>query len=293
MVSVGWALAAALAYGVSDFLAGLAARRDAVIPVTLLVYAAGLVTITVILIVTDARAPSVSSLGWGALSGCGLGAEALALIAGFRRAAFSIAAPLSAVIGASLAILAGVLLGERPSALSWAGVILAVPATVAVSASVRQPPSDSMGDPDRDVASAERTGLRFGLIAGVGTAVYLIGLSRTSAAAGVWPVLSVHVAALATLGCVAAAAGELRAPELGARSLSGTSGILGAGAAVFYLLAVHAGLLAVAAVVTSLFPVVTVGLAVALAGERLGARRLAGLGLATVALALIALGSQA
>lgn len=290
MVSVGWALAAAIGYGLADFLAGMAGRRESVIRVILLVYAAGLVTIVVILPWAQMGTVSLSSLLWGALSGGGLGGEALALTAGVRLAPFSIAGPLSAVVGAALAVVAGLLLGERPSVLSAAGLVVAVPAIVAVSASASEGGDDETGRPPGARSRAGLMGVAFGLAAGTGTAVSLIGLSQANAASGVWPLLAVQVAALATVGGVAAGTRNLRPPAPGARGLSGASGILGACATLFYLLAVHAGLLAVVAVLTSLFPVVTVGLAVAFAGERLGRTRLAGLVFAAIAVALISLG---
>jgi drug/metabolite transporter (DMT)-like permease len=290
MVSVAWALAAALSYGLADFLAGMAGRRESVIRVTLLVYAAGLVTVIVILPWTDTGRVSLSSLLWGGLSGIGLGAEALALIAGFRLAPFSIAGPLSAVVGAALAVVAGLLLGDRPGALAWAGVVLAMPAIVAVSASSDEGGDEDISSPPHVRARAGRIGVILGLAAGTGTAVSLIGLSQAKATSGVWPVLAVQVAALATVGGVAAFTGNLRPPAEGSRGLSGASGIVGACATLFYLLSVQAGLLAVAAVLTSLFPVVTVALAVALADERLGRTRLAGLLLAAISVALISLG---
>ena len=292
MVTVGLALAAAIGYGVADFLAGLAARRDTVIEVTLWVYAVGLVTVMVILPLTRIGRPSPGSLAWGALSGCGLGAEALALIAGFQRAPFSIAGPLSAVVGASLAILAGLLLGEHPARMALAGLILALPATATVSASAGEPARDRVSTPTARGVSTGWVGVRFGLAAGLGTAISLVALSRSSRSAGIWPVLSVNAAALVTVGIVAAASGDLHVPSRGSRRLGAASGILGAGAAILYLLAVHAGALAVAAVVTSLFPVVTVGLAVAVAGERLGAVRLVGLILAAISVSLIAGGDS-
>ena len=52
----------------------------------------------------------------------------------------------------------------------------------------------------------------------------------------------------------------------------------------------HEGFLAVTAVLTSLYPAVTIVLAQALLGERLTRLRLAGLGLAALCVALIAAG---
>jgi drug/metabolite transporter (DMT)-like permease len=57
-----------------------------------------------------------------------------------------------------------------------------------------------------------------------------------------------------------------------------------------YFLAAHHGLLAVAAVLSSLYPAVTILLARLLVGERLTAVRLAGLSLAAASVALIAVG---
>jgi drug/metabolite transporter (DMT)-like permease len=291
MLTVALASLAALGYGVADFLAGLAARRSSVIRATLLVYVAGLVTIVVLLPLVHEGRPSLVPLAWGAVSGAGQAVGALALIAGFRRAPFSIAGPLSAVVGAGLAVIVGVFLGERPGGVAWVGLALALPTILAVSASAQ---SGGRGRPaPRAVAEPRggRVGVGFGLAAGIGCAVSLIGLGRASTVAGVWPVLAVQVAALATLAAVASATGDLHPPAHGSRWLSAGSGILGCCSAIAFLLAAHHGLLAVAAVVTSLFPVVTVALAVVLAEEKLGVIRLVGLVLAAISVSLIALGS--
>ena len=59
----------------------------------------------------------------------------MALYMGFRHAAFSVASPVSAVAAAGLSVLVGLLSGERPGALSLAGMLLTAPAIVAVSLS--------------------------------------------------------------------------------------------------------------------------------------------------------------
>jgi drug/metabolite transporter (DMT)-like permease len=60
-----------------------------------------------------------------------------------------------------------------------------------------------------------------------------------------------------------------------------------------YFFATHDGFLAITAVLTSLYPAVTIGLARLLASERLSAPRLAGLALAGMSVTLIALGGTA
>jgi drug/metabolite transporter (DMT)-like permease len=294
VLTLVWSLAAAIGYGGADFMAGIAARRASVIEVTLLVYLAGLVTVLLVLPFAAGPAPTISALAWGAVSGSGCGAGALALAEGFRRADFSLAGPLSAVIGAGLAVLAGLLLGDRPASIAWAGVAVAPVSIFAVSASSTGPAAQprSHSTPQRR-RNGSRAGVGFGVAAGVGCAISLIGLAKASSSAGIWPVLAVEASALATVAVIGGATGTLRLPACGSRQLSVASGTVGAFAAVFYMLANRAGMLAIAAVVTSLFPAVTVGLAVRLEGERLGRTRLAGLILATVSVSLIALGGVA
>jgi drug/metabolite transporter (DMT)-like permease len=280
VVAIGFALLSACGYGVADFLAGIAARRSSVIRISLIVYAAGAVAILLVLPFWHPGRFLPGSVLWGVVSGSGAGAGALALAAGFRRAPFSIAGPLSAVIGAGLSVVAGLALGDRPGTVAWIGLALAMPAILAVSMSATGSRREMGGWP----------GIRYGVLAGLGCAVSLIGMAQTRTASGVWPVLSIELSALLTVGVVSAFTGDLHLPSRASMSPSVWSGALGMAAAICYLLAAHSGTLAIVAVVTSLFPAVTVGLAVLLTGERLGAIRLVGLGLAVISVSLIALG---
>jgi drug/metabolite transporter (DMT)-like permease len=273
VAAIGFALLSAFGYGTADFLAGIAARRSSVNRISLVVYAAGTAAILLMLPFWHPGRFLPASIAWGVVSGSGAGA-------GFRRAPFSIAGPLSAVIGAGLSVVCGVVLGERPGTVAWIGLALAMPAIVAVSMSATGSHRRLGGWP----------GIRYGVLAGLGCAVSLIGMGQTREASGVWPVLSIEISALLTVGVISAFTGDLHLPLPSSIGPSTWSGILGMAAAICYLLSVHTGMLAIVAVVTSLFPAVTVGLAVLLTGERLGAVRLTGLGLAVISVSLIALG---
>ena len=72
--------------------------------------------------------------------------------------------------------------------------------------------------------------------------------------------------------------------------LAAVCGVTGAVGITCYFIATHVGLLAIMAVITSLYPAGTIVLARALLGERLTPARLAGLGLAAGSVALIAAG---
>ena len=278
MLAIVFALASAISYGGSDFAAGLAARSVSVIQVTLVASAAALLAVAAAMPFAAAHPPAAAALAWGAAAGLGGTLGAFALYFGFRHAAFSVAGPLSAVGTAGFSVLAGLLLGERPTALALAGIILALPAIVGVSASAAQEHTRSFA------------GVAAGLVAGACFALLLVGLDQAGSGSGLWPVAAAQVAELVVALAVAAVTGNLRWPGTRAGGLAAVTGATGAAGTILYFLATHRGLLAVTAVLTSLYPAVTIVLARVVLGERLTRLRLAGLALAAACVALIAAG---
>jgi drug/metabolite transporter (DMT)-like permease len=277
------ALGAALGYGGSDFAAGLATRRASVIRVTLLNAVVNVAVVGVALAVIGARPPDARAVIWGVVAGLAGELGALTLYLGFRHAAFSVAGPLSAVAAAGFSVLAGLLLGERPTALDLTGIALALPAIVGVSVSVSRPA-------ERPAVARVPAGVIYGLVAGAGFGLLFIGLNQAGDASGLWPVFSGQAAALAAMVVIAALTRDLRLPERRSAWLAGLAGATGGPATILYFLATHRGLLAIAAVITSLYPAITIVLARVLLGERLTVIRLAGLSLAAASVALIAVG---
>ena len=289
MLAIVLALASAIGYGGSDFAAGLAARSAGVIQITLLASAVSAVVVAAALPFAASHPPTAAALAWGFAAGLGGTLGAFALYLGFRHAAFSVAGPLSAVGAAGFSVLAGLLFGERPSALALAGIVLALPAIVGVSASAA-----SAGDtPPREAAAAGRpaAGVVLGLVAGACFALLFIGLDRAGsgqrAVAGGrglgraswwrrWPRRWLCAAS----GC----------PGTRPRLLAVITGATGACGTILFFFATHKGFLAVTAVLTSLYPAVTIVLARTMLGERLTVLRLAGLALAGACVALIAVG---
>ncbi len=138
MLAVILALVSAIGYGSSDFAAGLASRAASVIQVTLLACVTACLLVLAALPFAASPGPSGAALAWGAVAGASGTLGGIALYLGFRYAAFSVAAPLSAVGTAGFSVLAGLLWGERPSTLALTGIALALPAIIGVSASAGQ-----------------------------------------------------------------------------------------------------------------------------------------------------------
>jgi drug/metabolite transporter (DMT)-like permease len=306
VLAVLLALNAAIGYGGSDYAAGLAARRASVMRVTVIAEVTNAVLLMSVVPFVSSQTPSLTSVAWGAAAGVSGVAGAMALYLGFRHAAFSVASSVSAVGTAAFSVLAGLVLGERPGALSLAGIALALPAIVGVSASTGQANAgqgdgssaavadvsadgadDRAGRPGHKV-KGHAAGVGWGLIAGAGFGLFLTGLNRAGSGTDLWPLAVAELAAVVTVICMAAVTRQLGLPPAGTRWLSVLAGITAAAGTYSYFLATHRGLLAVTAVITSLYPAGTILLARVLSGERLTAIRMTGLCLAAVSVGLIA-----
>lgn len=270
------ALAAAVLYGGSDFGGGLASRRLGSLRVSVVGSAAATVLAWATLILVGGPGPSLRAVAWGLASGLAGGAGTLVLYRGLARGQMSVVGPLSAVGAAVVPVAAGVALGERPSLLSVAGVLVALPAIVLVAAS-------------GSVRGKLGAGLLDGLAAGLAFGILFIGLAQAGQHAGLWPVASEQTGALLITLAVAVKTREpLRIPlrAVGLPVLVGASGMA---ATLAYFYATHFSMLAIAAVLVSLYPGVTVLLARTLLHERFTPAQRAGLGLCALAVAAIAL----
>jgi uncharacterized membrane protein len=289
------ALASAVGYGGSDYAAGLASREASVIQVTIAAEAVSVVLILLVVPWVSPQAPPLASIAWSVAGGLGGVTGAMALYLGFRHAAFSVAGPLSAVSSAGFSVLAGLLFGEHPSGLSLAGIALALPAIVAVSVSPPGRPDEALGSQGPAAVPADRSrrhaaGVMWGLLAGAGFAVLFIGLNRAGSSRDLWPVAISQVAALAAVSLLGTARRQLRVPTPRVGWLAASTGVASAAGSICFFIATHAGLLAVTAVITSLYPASTILLARVFLGERLTVVRMAGLFLAAASVALIAVG---
>jgi drug/metabolite transporter (DMT)-like permease len=154
------------------------------------------------------------------------------------------------------------------------------------------------GHNDDDRVARERTGffppgVTEALLAGIGFGAFFIALAQTRAEAGMIPLLAARVTSVALLvasGLIfgGPAAVRVARPALPIVFFCGT---LDMGANVLYVLAAHRGMLAIVAVLTSLYPAATVGLAAIVLRERLGRLQWIGVALALGGVAAIAGGS--
>jgi drug/metabolite transporter (DMT)-like permease len=276
------ALGAALCYGISNF-AGPRMARD--LPLYTVLISGQIVAFAVsgLLVLTelDRGAPSLREAGAAALAGAG---NALGLLAFYRAASvgpLSIAAPLGS-LGALVPVLVGVSQGEGLGGVKLPAIALAMTG-VALAARRGTPRDDAADGPDDRRAAAG-----WALVSSVGFGIFLAGMAPAADAGIFWAVALSRVALLAIF---AAFAVRLASPlRVTARELPRVMvpGLLLFGGTLLYTAATREGDLSVVAVLGSLFPVVTVGLAYVLLGERLTRVQGAGAVMATLGSVLLA-----
>lgn len=272
-------LFAALAYGCSDYLAGIGSRRLAPGPVTVMTQAAAVVVAVLGVLILPGDGPTAAALAWGALGGVGSGVGTLALYRGMAVGAMSPVATCSAVLAAVLPALVGLATGDRLSLLVTVGIVVAIPAIGLVSweGAAAKPGST-------------RTGIAYGTAAGFGFGLIFVALDRAGTASGAWPLLPVATTALLLVLPFAAGAGRPTRRWRPALTMAGAAGLLGGTANLLFLGAAGAGQLAVVAVLTALYPAVTVVLARVLLLERWNRVQAAGLMISAGAVVLVSVG---
>src|SRR4029078_2544224 len=109
-MSVSFALSSAVSYGFGAFVGGMAARRTSVLRVTAVAQLAGLVVLLPATFLVPGQV-SWAAVGFGALAGVGGMRGVLLYIRGLGVGPMGVVAPLSAVVGAGLPLVAGVLDG--------------------------------------------------------------------------------------------------------------------------------------------------------------------------------------
>ena len=279
------ALMSSLAWGTSDFMGGLAARRVGAIRVLAVSYPAGAVVITALawLILPGELTWSAAAIGF--VAGV-VGALAIGLLyAAMSRGQMGIISPITAVLSGAVPVVVGLVLGESLSFVALLAIGVAGAAVVLVS---------------RESGPHRRTPLRaIALAVGSGVAIgaYLSILGTASVESGIWvATVGRWYSTILVLGIMLIIVQRARKSGTGDRprsafpwNLALAAGVLDALANAMFQLAAQRGLLAIVAVIGSLYPAATVVLARVLLKETLSKVQLLGVGLALFAASVLAL----
>lgn len=265
MTAIILALVCALSYGIADFWGGLATRRGSIWKVLPVIVATGVVTLLLAIPFFGADFSS-GAIKAGVAAGLAGTIGYVFIMYGLALGPMSVVAPISAVIGAIIPFGVGFFRGETLSTVGFIGAGLAFISIVLVSRSTQ--------DATHPVTAKA---VVVAIIAGLGIAGYLLGISGGPDDSGLAPVM---VGRLVTSGIfifIALATWKtIRFGKIDYR-LAIASGALDVVGGATFMLATRAGDLVLVAVLAALYPAFTVLLARLVLHERMERHQLLGL----------------
>ena len=286
-------LAAAAFWGGGDFTGGLATRRASPFVTIAVAHGISLVALLAIVLAWHIPAPSPYIQFMGVLSGIVAGLGVVLFYKALSLGGMGLSAAIAGLISAAIPVMFSFLTEGLPHPLQILGILLAVVAIWLIASAPG--------------ATAPKT-LVMATLAGISFGIYFIQLKITGAGGVTWAltlarvgsfVLAISVCAIQAAirtfrrnGPTLADAAEARHSSLfnpAFLALAVLTCVLDTGGNLFYTLATTVGRLDVAAVVSSLYPAVTILLAALVLKERTTRTQTIGMLLALAAVVLISL----
>jgi drug/metabolite transporter (DMT)-like permease len=271
--TVAFALSASISWGAGDFSGGFATRRAQVFSVVFGSYTVGFCMLVVLALIWSEPIPTALDFMWGGVAGL---AGAVGLVAFYQALSvgrMGIVAPMAAMLSAAIPVLFGTLIEGPPGPIQLIGFVLAFLAVGLTS---------GFG-----VVKGRPKGLGLALLAGVGFGSFFILISRISHGEIFWPLAAARLSSLLFLFAVLLIRRQSVLTEKSVWPVVFLAGALDVAGNVFFVLATHSGRLDVAAMLSSLYPAVTVLLATIILKERVTRLQTIGIVVALVAIPLI------
>jgi len=273
-VAIVLGLLASLLIGGSDFLGARSAGRTTALQTTTAAFLGGAVAALVYSPLLGS--PSARDLLLGALSGVMVAVALTTLWRAYTVSSIGVAAPLAAVVSTVLPVLVDTLRGEVPGVLGWLGVCVGVLALFLTS---WQPGASG--------------GTKQGIILGAGSGVFFAAMFLVSVEAseesGTWPVVTQRATAFVLALIVAALIRQRPFGPLAPTRWSVVAGVLGASGVAAIVYGGQRYPLTPVVVSGSMYPAVAIALGWLFLHQHLTRRQIAGLAMALLGVALIAL----
>ena len=282
MAPLIYSLASAASWGVSDFLGGLQTRRLPVLGVLAVSQPAGLVLVALFIVFAGADSISAGKLAIAFLAGAASLGGLAAFYSAMAMGTVSVVAPIAA-LGVVVPVVFGLAEGESPDALQLAGLVPAIAGVVVLSYEER--PEEA------ETARTARLSIVLAIVAGLGFGIFFTGLDAAAPDRPGWAILAVRVGGLVTVLVALLVARPRLDGVRAAWPVLIVIGVFDVLANALFAIASTKGALPVVAVVSSMYPAFTVGLAHAVLGERLATLQWTGVVLALAGVAMIAAGS--
>ncbi len=273
-------LAAALSWGTSDFLGGRFTRKFPVLTVGLVSQATSCLLLVLVAVIVRPELGG-TALAWGLAAGLFTSFGGVSLYQGLATGDSAVVAPLSAC-GAIVPVVFAFASGDAPSAVQTGGIVVTLIGVVLCSL------------PPQGVDFSSSHHLRpvlYGLGAAVGFGLFFVFVDQgaSSDEQSLVVLTAARFAGMVLVGAAAAFAGALTWPGRDLPKL-GAGGVIDVSANGFFALATNRGNVAVASVLSSLYPLQTLVLSRLFTEERFTGLRILGAGLALAGVAAISAG---
>lgn len=272
--SASLGVAAGGAWGAGDFTGGLAARRANVFGVVVTGYSVGLLIMVSLVALRHEAAPGLASFAWATAAGLIGGVALAAFYAGLAAGKMGVIAPVAAVLTAGVPVIYAWFHEGLPHWFQIFGFALALVALWLVSRPEQSGPPEGIG---------------LAVLSGIGFGAYLILIDQTGRDAIFWPLATSRAASVVSLLIGSLAFRKFRAPARSVVPLCSIAGALDAFGLACFLLSARSGRFDIAAVLSSLYPAVTVLLASILLKEHMSTLQRVGMLTALAAVVLIAI----
>jgi drug/metabolite transporter (DMT)-like permease len=267
MPALALALGASIVYGASDFLGGLKSRKVALLPVLLVSQGTALLVLVASVSSFGGGPPSAEFLAYAALAGVAEAVGVAALYRGLASGVMSVVAP-AAAAAPVVPVAVGILLGELPAPIQGAGLVFAVVGIVAVSRE---------RSTVKAASAAVTASVAFGLLSAIGFGAFFVAMDAASEGSVPWALMVSRATAVSIFAAaMVASRTRLDVPPAELPSI-GLIGVLVIAADSMYAIASTQGLLSIVAVLSSLYPIVTIGLARVYLNEHIDRLRQAGI----------------
>lgn len=264
MLAALLAIAASFSWGSSNFVAGLESRRRSVWTVTAVSQVASVLSAAVLLLFAANESLTTGHAAWAIVAGMAGATGVVALYRALALGAMSVVAPIIAA-QVVIPVAVGLALGERPAAVAYLGMVLAVGGVALVSHTG-----------GRSATRVPRAAILLAVLTAILFGIMNVGLDMAGNGALFQSVFVVRVAsACVILVFFVATRKKLDATARDLPALA-VVGILLTVANALLTVAFTIGLLSVVSVLCSFSPAVTTGLAQVFLHERLSRSQWAG-----------------
>jgi len=279
MIAALFGLAAALSWGTCDFAGGLASRKVGPYRAVFITEFLGFSLVLLILPFSNEPIPALSTFLWSMGAGIFSTIGLLALFQAMQHGRISIAAPISAVLAAVVPVIVGSVLDGIPQTMVLFAFVLALLAVILISNEKETETSTPIS----------RKFISLALLSGTSFGIYFVMMNRAGQNAVIAPMMIGRFAAMLVTGSYLLFGRKSFKIESGNWHLLFLSAFFGVGGNAFYILAGQTGRLDVTAVLSSLYPGMTVLLAWLILKEKLQLSQWFGILLALIAIVMITL----